>query len=185
MCRLNVVLLSGAVVEEKYWSRKSITLGFANVNICATSSAHGGTDVEQWLVVQRCEACFPTIEEVAFENGMGTVRKVRREGKHLLVITGLDVEFIKACVQSLFFPPSKYLPIKECEYGERVMSLISDQTILGQPTIAKSTRPKYNFTNRINVTKTTTGPCATIRIFATATSESTIATPSSTIDTTI
>ena len=60
-------------------------------------------DPVQWFVLQRSRSLRHDIEEVAFENGLGTaVPTLCSKGKNGIELKGMDVDTVATCVLSLF-----------------------------------------------------------------------------------
>jgi hypothetical protein len=87
------------------------------VPLCAT----------RWFLVQKSKELFSAIQEAAaLQEGQGTVHKQRFGTTEGLLITGIDLDSMQACVESLFMSPSPYFRVVRRTYSDRFIPKVQD-----------------------------------------------------------
>jgi hypothetical protein len=82
----------------------------------------------RWFLVQKSKDLFAAIQEAAaLQEGQGTVYKQRRGTTEGLLLTGIDLDSMEACVESIFtMSPSPYFRVVRRTYTDLFISQIQD-----------------------------------------------------------
>lgn len=101
-------------LAQESWKEKRISPGISFLKLSNN----------QMFVVSHSKAIFRLMQDVAFEECLGTVKLARRNNKNStssLEIRGNDIDGIKARVLSLLYPPSPHFAVATKTYGERII----------------------------------------------------------------